>query len=210
MPQHRRPASRGRAARRRLETARDLRQPEASNAEQAEAITEQPGVDESTWLDSQVDSNATQVFDPQGHDELRDAVIDAATGHLGAPYSWGADGPGAFDCSGFVLYVLRNDTGLVSWGDDTAQGIAGRLPATSSPEQGDCVFFSSGGIQHVELVTGLGSQTIGASGGGSSTFGDDPEAKVQYGDWSADSRAKSFGSIAELIAAKAPPPSPQA
>jgi peptidoglycan hydrolase-like protein with peptidoglycan-binding domain len=136
----------------------------------------------------------------EAYDDVRDAVLAAAETHLGAPYYWGADGPSMFDCSGFVLYVLRQDTGLVAWGDDTAAGIKNRLPATNAPQKGDPVFFSSGGkVEHVELCTGSGSGTIGAGGGGSSTFGDDPNAKVKWDDWTWDGRAKSFGSIQGLI-----------
>ncbi len=142
-------------------------------------------------------------FDPSEYTDLRQAVFAAMQTHLGAPYYWGADGPSMFDCSGFALYVLRQDTGLINWGDDTAQGISNRLPKTSSPKMGDCVFFSSGGhVSHVEMCTGTGSQTIGAGGGGSSTFGDDPNAKVKWDDWSNDGRAKSWGSIEDLIEAK--------
>ena len=139
----------------------------------------------------------------EAYDTLRDAVIGAAESHMGAPYYWGADGPGNFDCSGFVLFVLRQDTGLVSWGDDTAAGISGRLPGTAKPKKGDPVFYrGSSGISHVEMYMGTGSQTIGASGGGSKTFGNNPKAKVQYGDYSRDGRSKSFGSIDGLIQAK--------
>ena len=49
----------------------------------------------------------------EAYDDVRDAVLAAAATHLGALYWWGADGPGYFDCSGFVLYVLREDTGLI-------------------------------------------------------------------------------------------------
>jgi cell wall-associated NlpC family hydrolase len=109
-----------------------------------------------------------------------------------------------FDCSGFVLYVLRQDTGLVSWGDDTAGGIKNRLPSTGNPEKGDLVFYSSGGgVQHVEMVAGSGTKEIGASGGGSSTYGRDPSAKVQWGDMTADRRKRSYGSIEGLLATAA-------
>lgn len=131
----------------------------------------------------------------------RGQVMSAAAAHLGAPYSWGGDGPAVFDCSGYVLYVLRQDTGLISWPDDTAGGIANRLPATSNPKPGDLVFFtgSSGYVQHVEFVTGNGTQTLGASGGSSSTYGNDPNAKVQYGSWTNDSRPHFFRSISGLL-----------
>jgi len=131
---------------------------------------------------------------------IRDAVISAAESHLGAPYYWGADGPNTFDCSGFVLYVLRQETGLINWGDDTAAGIRGRLPRANQPERGDPVFYTGGGrTSHIEFSTGSGSQTIGASGGGSNTRGDDPNARVKHGNWTRDGRSKSFGSISGLI-----------
>ena len=108
-----------------------------------------------------------------------------------------------FDCSGFVFHVFREDTGLIYWGDDTAAGIKGRLPSTTHPQPGDLSFYTgSSGVSGVEMYTGNGTQGIGASGGGSSTYGNDPDAKVQDSDPSADSRTLSYGSIAGLIAAK--------
>lgn len=136
----------------------------------------------------------------EAYADMREAVMAAAESHMGAPYAWGADGPSMFDCSGFVLYVLRQNTGLIQWGDDTAVGISNRVPATNTPQRGDLVFYRGrNGITHIEFATGQGSQTLGASGGGSRTHGDDPSAKVQYGNWSRDRRAKSFGSIDRLI-----------
>ena len=153
------------------------------------------------------DSQSAGAGSFQGADQyadMRDAVLAAAASHLGTPYYWGADGPSTFDCSGFVLYVLRTDMGLINWGDDTAHGIANRVPATNEPQKGDLVFYrsSSGRITHIEFYAGSGSQTLGASGGGSQTRGDNPNAKVQYGNYANDRRSKSFGSIAGLIERK--------
>ncbi len=136
----------------------------------------------------------------EAYADMREAVMAAAESHLGAPYSWGADGPGTFDCSGFVLYVLRQNTNLIQWGDDTAAGIRNRIPVVNTPQRGDLVFYRGrNGVTHIEFATGQGSQTLGASGGGSRTYGDDPGAKVQYGNWTRDGRSKSFGSIDRLI-----------
>lgn len=141
--------------------------------------------------------------EPKNVSEWRDKVIAAAETHLGKPYWWGADGPANFDCSGFALYVLRQGTGLVNWGDDTAGGIKGRLPRTNDPRKGDMVFYSNGGsVEHVEIAMGTGSSTIGASGGGRNTRGNDPKAKVKYGNWTNSSRSKSYGSIQGLIEQK--------
>lgn len=85
-------------------------------------------------------------------------------------------------------------------GGDTANGIANRLPSTSGPFKGDLVFFASGGSTvHVELVTGDGSATTGASGGDQNTHGDDPNAKVQPRDWAVDGRPHTFRTIEDLL-----------
>lgn len=137
-----------------------------------------------------------------GEAQVRDEVLAKARTHLNAPYSWGAQGPSMFDCSGFSWYVLHTDTHLTDKGRTNADGLS-RAPYTTSisePEKGDLVFYASGGhINHVTIALGSGSQTIGASGGGSQTHGDNPNAKVKVTDWARDKRTKSFGSIKKLI-----------
>ncbi len=157
--------------------------------------------DEDTTTEGGEDTAATGDLSTEA--AWRDFVMSEANSHQGAPYYWGADGPKMFDCSGFVLYVLRNDTGLISWGDMAASGIAGRLPKTKNPKKGDAVFFRGGsGVSHVGLVTGSGSAYLGANGGGSNTLGKDPNARVKNADWNKDGRTVSFGSISNLIDAK--------
>ena len=41
----------------------------------------------------------------------RGSAMSIAMGKLGAPYRWGAAGPGAFDCSGLVYWSYRQ-TGI--------------------------------------------------------------------------------------------------
>jgi peptidoglycan hydrolase-like protein with peptidoglycan-binding domain len=132
---------------------------------------------------------------------IRDEVLAKAHKHMGARYSWAAEGPSMFDCSGFAWYVLHTDMHLTSAGRTTAAGLshAPYTTHTGSPEKGDLVFYSSGGISHVTIATGHGSQVIGASGGGSHTHGQDPNARVKIGDWTHDRRHKTFGSIQNLI-----------
>jgi 3D (Asp-Asp-Asp) domain-containing protein len=139
---------------------------------------------------------------PAGNEAaLREEVLDKAKGHSGAPYSWAAEGPSMFDCSGYSWYVLHTDMHLTDKGRTTAAGLANApyTEPTHSPQKGDLVFYSSGHISHVTIALGSGSQTIGASGGGPSTHGHDPKAKVKVTDWSHDKRSKSFGSISKLI-----------
>jgi cell wall-associated NlpC family hydrolase len=139
---------------------------------------------------------------PAGNEaQIRDEVISKAESHSGAPYSWGAQGPSMFDCSGFSWYVLHNDTHLTALGRTNAQGLSGSAYTTPThePQKGDLVFYASDHITHVTIALGSGSQTIGASGGGPSTHGDNPKAKVKVTDWTKDKRSKSFGSISKLI-----------
>ncbi|HET7502029.1 MAG TPA: 3D domain-containing protein [Kofleriaceae bacterium] len=137
-----------------------------------------------------------------GESQIREEVLSKAHSHLNAPYSWGAQGPSMFDCSGFSWYVLHSDTHLTTAGRTNAAGLshAPYTTATHEPEKGDLVFYAgSGGITHVTIAEGSGSKTIGASGGGSHTHGDNPKAKVKVTDWTKDGRSVSFGSIKKLI-----------
>ena len=136
-----------------------------------------------------------------GEAQIRDQVIAKARSHMGARYSWGREGPSVFDCSGFAWYVLHTDMHLTSAGRTNAAHLshAPYTTHTGSPEKGDLVFYSSGGISHVTIALGQGSEVIGASGGGSHTHGQDPNARVKITDWNHDSRHKSFGSIQGLI-----------
>ncbi|TMQ02616.1 MAG: hypothetical protein E6J91_51000 [Deltaproteobacteria bacterium] len=136
---------------------------------------------------------------------VRNEVLAKAKSHMGARYSWGAQGPSMFDCSGFSWYVLHSDTHLTSAGRTNAAGLshAPYTAATSHPEKGDLVFYAgSSGISHVTIAEGSGSQTIGASSGGPSTHGQDPNARVKVTDWTHDGRHVSFGSIKKLIEAR--------
>jgi 3D (Asp-Asp-Asp) domain-containing protein len=134
--------------------------------------------------------------------QVRNEVLAKAESHMGARYSWAADGPSMFDCSGFAWYVLHSDMHLTTAGRTTAAGLSHSpyTTPTSKPEKGDLVFYAgSSGISHVTVATGSGSQVVGASGGGPSTHGQDPNAKVKFTNWTGDSRHKTFGSIQKLI-----------
>jgi cell wall-associated NlpC family hydrolase len=80
--------------------------------------------------------------------QLMNAAIEQ---RLGSPYSWGATGPTAFDCSGFVWSTFR------SVGIDFERGSARTLWArfaAPAPEEkfkyGTLVFFSN--LAHVGIV----------------------------------------------------------
>lgn len=95
---------------------------------------------------------------------LGDRLLNAAETRAGDWYSWGADGPGYFDCSGLVYWAghqvgvnLPRDTyGLLA-----SAGI--HLERVSVPRRGDLAFFGTG---HVEIMTAWSRTTFGAQTSG--------------------------------------------
>lgn|GEM_PF-3508279 len=181
------------------------------------------GPSPSTTLPDFSSITSTTVPENTVSSTIRDSVITKAEqyrdhtpnalGNTGELYYWGGDIPRAeggtkgVDCSGFVLYVLRNvgSGGLMDWGDMTAATMSNKLATTTNPLRGDLVFFKSnynGNVVHVEFYKGLegvADTIIGASGGGSSTYADDQSARVKDRALSSDSRTHFFCSIQELI-----------
>ena len=81
-------------------------------------------------------------------EQLISSAIDA---RLGAPYSWGATGPSAFDCSGFVWSTFRSAG--IDFERASARTLWARFAAPAPEEQfkfGTLVFFS--GLAHVGIV----------------------------------------------------------
>ncbi len=83
--------------------------------------------------------------------QFRQSMSAAIDQRLGAPYSWGATGPSAFDCSGFVWSTYH------SLGIDFERGSARTLwarftapPAEEKFKFGTLVFFSN--LAHVGIV----------------------------------------------------------
>ncbi len=118
-------------------------------------------------------ARADEVFDPAKNvattssnaQELKDAekaikkaarrgerAISAARSRAGKPYSYGAAGPNAFDCSGLTQWVYRR-VGERLPRTSGAQAAATRR--VSQPRRGDLVFFTSGGrVYHVGIYAG--------------------------------------------------------
>ena len=100
--------------------------------------------------------------------DLGAQIVAYAKEFLGCPYSWGATGPNAFDCSGFTYYVYKH------LGYTLNRGATGQLSNGSSVASmydlvpGDLVFFYDGKVStpvsHVGIYIGDG-QFIHASTG---------------------------------------------
>jgi len=82
------------------------------------------------------------------------SVVGIALQYLGTPYVWGASGPGAFDCSGFTMFVYAQ-VGVSLPHNAAAQYSYGTPVPRDQLEPGDLVFFD--GLGHVGLYIGNGS-----------------------------------------------------
>ena len=83
-------------------------------------------------------------------------VLVAAAKLRGRPYRYGATGPSAFDCSGYVGFVMKR-VGKSLPRSSAAQYAASRKIRKSALEPGDLVFFTHGShVYHVALYAGHG------------------------------------------------------
>jgi cell wall-associated NlpC family hydrolase len=81
-------------------------------------------------------------------------ALQAAIGKEGAPYVWGAAGPGAFDCSGLVVWAYAQE-GIALPHYTGSLWNSGVHVARNDLEPGDLVFFFSD-ISHVGIYIGNG------------------------------------------------------
>ena len=99
-------------------------------------------------------------------DLLATQLVDEAIRHLWKPYEWGGNGPDTFDCSGYILYLLRK-VGL--WGDNDAiaQDIFLRFRPykVTKPYKGCLVFYGDKETDIAHVVLALNERfIIGANG----------------------------------------------
>ena len=76
---------------------------------------------------------------------------------VGIPYRWGGNTPaGGFDCSGLVVYVMRQATGKVLPRTVEQMWSAGRELPAEDRLPGDLVFFNTTGKQHSHVGIYIG------------------------------------------------------
>ena len=93
-----------------------------------------------------------------GH-PLASKMVNYGERFLGTRYVWGASGPNAFDCSGFVGYVYRS-FGIDLHRSSSEQFTQGERVAMGNLRPGDLLFFSSstsgrGRVGHVAMVVSV-------------------------------------------------------
>lgn len=84
---------------------------------------------------------------------LSSLVVLLSMEQLGKPYTWGASGPNAFDCSGLVYYVFAN-VGIRLPRVTYSQARTGRPVSRDELAPGDLVFFRNNA--HVGIYLGGG------------------------------------------------------
>jgi len=98
------------------------------------------------------------------NDSIIDEVIARAMNRLGTPYRWGGNGPYSFDCSGFVIYVLR-PFGVTLPRRSRDMVSSGTHVDRADVRPGDLLFFATAGgrtVSHVGMYIG-GGQLIHSS-----------------------------------------------
>ncbi len=92
-------------------------------------------------------------------------IVSYAMRYIGYPYVWAAAGPSAFDCSGFIYWVVTNATGKSIGRVLFTQISAGSAVSRNSLQPGDLVFFQNtyqAGLSHGGIYIG-NNQFIHAS-----------------------------------------------
>lgn len=83
---------------------------------------------------------------------LGNRAVAVARSRAGSPYSYGANGPRAFDCSGLTQWVYNR---LGKRLPRTSGAQAGATRRVKHPRRGDLVFFHNGGrVYHVGIYAG--------------------------------------------------------
>jgi cell wall-associated NlpC family hydrolase len=81
-------------------------------------------------------------------------AVQAALSRLGDPYVWGGSGPGAFDCSGLVMWAFQQ-SGVSLPHSSQMQSGGGRAVSVDQMQPGDIVSYYSD-ASHVGLYIGDG------------------------------------------------------
>lgn len=101
----------------------------------------------------------------RGVNKSSSQVANYAYNFLGRPYVYGANGPNAFDCSGFTSYVYRHFRVSLPR-TARSQFSAGSAVSRDNLAPGDLVFFNTVGyLGHVGLYIGGGDFIHAASSG---------------------------------------------
>lgn len=126
---------------------------------------EEPNTVQSSRSSNTTGKKNTNSSINRGVNKSSSQVASYAYNFLGRPYVYGANGPDAFDCSGFTSYVYRH-FGVSLPRTARSQFSAGSAVSRDNLAPGDLVFFNTVGyLGHVGLYIGGGDFIHAASSG---------------------------------------------
>lgn len=109
------------------------------------------------------DNQVPQQFKPRGNHggggllgvqpTVAEKAVKVAESKIGAPYSYGAAGPSAFDCSG-LMYWSYKQAGKTIPRDSYGQLGGGRAVSLDTAQPGDIIIFNGG--SHAGMYVGSG------------------------------------------------------
>ncbi len=113
------------------------------------------------YQDSDVEDNSNQNLIAENdwiNLTKEEEIIETAKTFLGTKYVWAANGPNAFDCSGFTKYVFK-ENGITLPRYSGHQAKVGIKVSFDELEKGDLVFFDTehkfrGKVNHVGIYIG--------------------------------------------------------
>jgi len=94
-----------------------------------------------------------------GGEPVGQQIVDFAMQFQGYPYVYAGEGPYAFDCSGFTMFVIHNTLGIDIPHDMAVQYQMGRTVSRDELQPGDLVFFQNTfrpGMSHDGIYIGGG------------------------------------------------------
>jgi cell wall-associated NlpC family hydrolase len=94
-----------------------------------------------------------------GGQDVGEQIVDFALQFQGYPYVYAGEGPYAFDCSGFTMFVIHNTLGINIPHDMRVQYQIGRVVSRDELQPGDEIFFANTdhpGMSHTGIYIGSG------------------------------------------------------
>lgn len=117
----------------------------------------------------------------------RSKFVEIATAQQGKPYVWGAEGPNSFDCSGLVMWALKQVG--VSYPHYTGdQWNKVERISESQLKTGDLIFYGANASRHVSIYIGP-NKTFEAKS---------PSQGIGYGTYKSANDVCGYGRIKEL------------